>query len=324
MSKLCVLITGATGFTGSHLSEYCINKGYEVFGLTRGRYHQYTFIEHIKDKIKLIEGDLSDINSIKKCLEESEPEVVLHLGAMTSVPLSWRAPKTTIDTNTLGTLNLLESIRQSKYDPKILNISTSEEYGLVYPDEVPIKETNPLRPISPYAVSKVASDFLGYQYFMSYGMKVIRLRPFNIIGPRGGQEIVTANFATQIAQIEKGIREPYVEVGNLKSIRDFNDVRDIVRAYDIAKDKCEYGEVYNICSQKGINIHCLLRKMIALSKISENKVVEFKQIDDRMRSSDVDNLIGDSTKFRKKTGWKPEYNLEQSILNVLQYWREHA
>ena len=319
-----VLITGITGFSGSHLAEHCINKGYNVFGLTRGRYHQYTFINHIKDKLNLIEGDLSDIHSVMNCLKISQPEVIFHLGAMTSVPYSWNAPKVTIDTNSLGTLNILESIRKIDIDPIVVNIGTSEEYGLVHPDEVPIKETNPLRPLSPYAVSKIASDMFGYQYFKSYGLKIIRLRPFNIIGPRGGQEIVTANFATQIAKIEKGMRKPYVEVGNLDSIRDFNDVRDIVRAYDISTKNCKFGDVYNICTGEGITIYSLLRKMINLSKISHETVVEFRAKDERMRPSDVVNLIGDSTKFKEQTGWKQEYTLDDSIITILNYWRQHA
>lgn len=317
-----VLITGITGFTGSHLADYCVEKGYNVYGLTRGRYHQYTFIEHLKDKINLIEGDLSDIHSIRRCIEKITPDKIFHLGAMTSVPLSWTAPKTTIDTNTLGTLNLLETVRTSEENPQILVVGTSEEYGLVHPEEVPIKETNPLRPLSPYGVSKIASDLLGYQYHRSYGLKCIRVRPFNIVGPRGGQEIVTANFATQIIEVERG-RKEHIDVGNLTSVRDLNDVRDIVRAYDIALERCEYGDVYNICTGNGITIHELLRKMIGLSNIT-NHNVEFKRAEDRMRPSDVENLVGDSTKFRLKTGWEPEIELDKSLMDVLDYWRKSS
>lgn len=312
-----VLITGITGFTGSHLADYCVEKGYEVFGLTRGRYHQYTFIEHLKDKIELIEGDLSDIHSIRRCMETVYPDKIFHLGAMTSVPLSWSAPKTTIDTNTLGTLNLLESVRTYGDDPEILIVGTSEEYGLVHPDEAPIKETNPLRPLSPYGVSKIASDLLGYQYHRSYGLKCVRVRPFNIVGPRGGQEIVTANFAIQIINIEKGHKN-HMEVGNLKSIRDFNDVRDTVRAYDVALKMCDFGEVYNICTGKGITINQLLLRMLDLT----GQTAEIYEAHERMRPSDVENLIGDSTKFRKKTGWEPEIPLDESLMDVLSYWRE--
>ena len=312
-----ILITGITGFTGSHLADYCINK-YDIYGLTRGRYQQYNFIDHIKDRIKLIIGDLSDIHSIRRCLEDSEPDIVFHLGAQTSVPMSWRAPKLTIDSNTLGTLNLLESVRKSRYNPTIIIIGTSEEYGIVYPNETPIKETNPLRPLSPYGVSKIATDMLGYQYHQSYGLKTIRLRPFNIVGPRGGTEIITANFAIQLTNIEKG-KEPYIDVGNLKSIRDFNDVRDIVRAYDMSIDKCDYGDVYNVCTGIGITMKTLLTTMVKLSKIDKKVYTKIDQ--NRLRPSDVENLIGDSSKFRNKTGWMPQYTLDKSLLDVLEYWR---
>jgi GDP-4-dehydro-6-deoxy-D-mannose reductase len=311
-----VLITGITGFTGSHLAEYCLNKGYEVFGLTRGRYHQYNFIEHIVDKLKLIEGDLSDYHSIQSCLKESEPDLIFHLGAISSVPLSWKAPQSTFNTNTTGTLNILEAVRMSKLDIKTLVVGSSEEYGLVYKDETPIKETNPLRPLSPYGVSKIASDLLGYQYYKSYGLKVIRVRPFNIIGTRGGQEIVTANFALQLSKIKNG-KQKTLKVGNMDSIRDFNNVKDIVRAYDIAMDKCDYGDVYNICTGNGITIKELLDKMILISEIYN---ISYDKDIKRVRPSDVDNLIGDSTKFRDKTGWTPKIPLDESIREVLDYW----
>jgi GDP-4-dehydro-6-deoxy-D-mannose reductase len=315
-----VFITGITGFTGSHLAEYCLEKGYEVYGLTRGRYHQYTFIKHIMDRIKLIEGDLSDYHSVLSSLKEVSPDYVFHLGAISSVPLSWRAPQSTFNTNTTGTLNILEALRMSDLDCKILNVGTSEEYGLVYKDEVPIKETNPLRPLSPYGVSKIAADLLGYQYFKSYGIKAIRVRPFNIVGTRGGEEIVTANFALQISRINKG-RQKYLNMGNSTSVRDFNDVRDIVKAYDITINKCNYGEVYNICTGFGITIKDLATKMLELSNIKNTKLNVKKS---RFRPSDVDNLIGDSTKFRDKTGWAPEISLDESLIDVIKYWSNHS
>jgi GDP-4-dehydro-6-deoxy-D-mannose reductase len=316
-----VLITGITGFTGSHLSEYCLNKGYEVYGLTRGRYHQYSFIEHIMNDIKLIEGDLSDYHSVLSCITDVNPDYIFHLGAISSVPLSWKAPQSTFNTNTTGTLNVLEALRMSKSNAKILNVGTSEEYGLVYKDEIPIKETNPLRPLSPYAVSKIASDFLGYQYYKSYGLKVIRVRPFNIVGTRGGKEIITANFALQLSRIRNGKHDRELNMGNYSSIRDFNDVRDIVKAYDIAMDRCDYGELYNICTGDGITIKDLALKMINLSNL-ENIKLNIDQ--SRFRPSDVDNLIGDSTKFREKTGWKPDIPLDKSLVDVLNYWNDRT
>jgi len=240
--------------------------------------------------------------------------VVVH---NTFVPTSWRAPQETMNTNVMGTLNLLEAIRKSKYNPKILITSSSEVYGLVKEDESPIKETNPLRPQSPYAVSKCCQDLLSYQYFCSYGMKIIRTRAFNLMGPRSGEKIVTAAFAKQIAEIEKGIREPTINVGNLDAIRDLNDIRDVVRAYDLAVKKCDYGEVYNISSGIGIKIQDVLSQLMLLS----NTKVNITWNDKLMRPSDVPVLIGDSTKFRNKTGWESEYDWKTSLADILSYWR---
>lgn len=310
-----ILITGITGFSGSHLAEHLLNKGNTIYGLSRGRYQQYNNISDIKDKITLIEGDLSDIHSLKYCLEDCQPDIIYNLGAMTSVPLSWRSPKVTIDTNTLGTLNILESVRTSNINPTVVIVGTSEEYGKVYPDEVPIKETNQLRPLSPYGVSKVASDLLGYQYNKSYGIRTIRIRPFNIIGVRGGEEIVTANFAIQLKRI-KDKKQKYLKIGNLESIRDFLDTKDLCRAYEICIDNCKYGDVYNVCTGVGYKIRELAQKMIDISGLD----VDLKQEDNRIRPSDVDNLIGDCNKFKNKTGWKPEITLDESLEKVIKYW----
>src|SRR5687767_14987450 len=184
---------------------------------------------------------------------------------------------------------------------------SSEQYGLVLPDEVPIKETNPLRPLSPYAVSKVAQDFLGYQYFQSYGMKVIRTRGFNHTGPRRGQVFVTSNFCHQVASIEAGLQEPVIRVGNLDAIRDFTDVRDMVRAYWLAVKKGTPGEVYNIASGEGIVIREMLNRIVELAKVE----VKIETDPARLRPSDVEILIGDSSKFRADTGWEPRIPFDQ-------------
>jgi len=194
---------------------------------------------------------------------------------------------------------------------------SSEEYGLVYPEETPIKETNPLRPLSPYAVSKVTQDFLGYQYHQSYGIKVIRTRGFNHTGPRRGEVFVTSNFASQLARIEAGQREPKIRVGNLDAIRDFTDVRDMVRAYWLAVTKATPGEVYNIASGDGISIRELLERLIALCKVE----VEIETDPARLRPSDVEILVGDNSKFCEATGWKPQIPFDQTLADTLEYWR---
>jgi GDP-4-dehydro-6-deoxy-D-mannose reductase len=233
------------------------------------------------------------------------------------VPSSWRAPAETMSTNITGQTNLFEAIRALGLDPTVQIACSSEEYGLVYPDETPIKETNPLRPLSPYAVSKVGQDFLGYQYFQSYGLKVIRTRGFNHTGPRRGDVFVTSNFAKQLATIEAGLAEPVIRVGNLDAIRDFTDVRDMVRAYWLAVTCGRPGEVYNIATGHGISIRELLDRLIALSGVE----VRIETDPDRLRPSDVEILIGDASKFRADTGWEPRIPFDQTLRDVLDYWR---
>ncbi|RJR29533.1 NAD-dependent epimerase/dehydratase family protein, partial [Candidatus Microgenomates bacterium] len=184
--------------------------------------------------------------------------------------------------------------------------------------EVPIKETNPLRPLSPYAVSKLAMDYLGYQYFQSYGLRVIRTRGFNHTGPRRGDVFAESSFAKQIAEIEKGKHEPVVHVGNLEAQRDYTDVRDMVRAYYLAVQQCDPGEEYNICTGKAWKIQAVLDLLISMAKVK----VKIEQDPARMRPSDVEVLIGDNSKFTKKTGWQPEIKFEKTMEDLLNYWRE--
>jgi GDP-4-dehydro-6-deoxy-D-mannose reductase len=234
------------------------------------------------------------------------------------VPASWTAPTETLVTNITGQTNLFEAIRSLRLDPVVQIACSSEQYGLVLPNEVPIKETNPLRPLSPYAVSKVAQDYLGYQYFQSYGLKAVRTRGFNHTGPRRGQVFVTSNFCSQVAAIELGLQEPVIRVGNIEAIRDFTDVRDMVRAYWLAVTKARPGEVYNIASGQGLRIREMLDRVLALSQVEVKVEVDPA----RLRPSDVEILIGDSSKFRADTGWEPRIPLEQTVRDLLGYWRE--
>jgi GDP-4-dehydro-6-deoxy-D-mannose reductase len=312
------LITGITGFAGSHLAEYLLAEQpqVEVFGTRRWRSRMEN-IQHLEDKVTLIETDLSDPTSALRTLERVRPDYIFHLAAQSFVPTSWVAPSETFNINLVGQINIFEAIRTLKLDPVVQIACSSEEYGLVLPDEVPIKETNPLRPLSPYAVSKVAQDYLGYQYFMSYGIKAIRTRGFNHTGPRRGDVFVTSNFARQVARIEAGLHAPVIRVGNLDSVRDFTDVRDMVRAYWLAVIKGKPGEVYNIATGEGITIRGMLDKLLAMSKI-EVKV----EIDpDRLRPSDVEVLLGDSSKFRADTGWEPRIPFDTTLRDLLDYWR---
>ena len=313
------LITGITGFAGSHLAEYILaeHPGVEIFGLRRWRSRMEN-IEHVRSRVKLLECDLRDYTSVHAALAESRPDYIFHLAAQSFVPASWTAPTETLVTNITGQTNLFETIRSLKLDPVVQIACSSEQYGLVLPDEVPIKETNPLRPLSPYAVSKVAQDYLAYQYFQSYGLKAVRTRGFNHPGPRRGQVFVTSNFCSQVAAIELGLQEPVIRVGNIEAIRDFTDVRDMVRAYWLAVTKAKPGEVYNIASGQGIRIREMLDRVLALSQVE----VKIEVDPARLRPSDVEILIGDSSKFRADTGWEPRIPLDQTVRDLLDYWRE--
>lgn len=310
------LITGVSGFVGSHLADFLLDKEVEVYGIIRWRSRLQNIL-HLKEKITLVEGDIRDSFSLIKLLKEVEPEYIFHLAAQSFVPTSWSAPAETLETNIIGTVNLLEAVRVSNCDARILIAGSSEEYGMVLPKEIPIKESNPLRPISPYGVSKVAADLLGYQYHQSYSLKIIRTRAFNHTGPRRGEPFVCSNFAKQIVDIERGLKPALIHVGNLKAKRDFTDVRDVVRAYWLSLQKCKFGEVYNICSEKPRIIQSVLDLLLSKSK----KKIEVKVDKTRLRPSDVQVLHGDCSKFRNQTGWKPEIPFEQTMEDLLDYWR---
>jgi GDP-4-dehydro-6-deoxy-D-mannose reductase len=316
-----VLITGVTGFAGSHLAEYLLENQpeVEVWGLYRWRSRMEN-LEGVRGRLRMVECDLRDFTSVHHALGQARPDAIFHLAAQSFVPSSWKAPNDTLVTNLTGQTNLFEAVRFLALDPVIQIACSSEEYGLVHPDEVPIKEDNPLRPLSPYAVSKVGQDMMAYQYFQSYGLKTVRTRGFNHTGPRRGDVFVTSNFAKQLASIEAGLQEPVIRVGNLEAVRDFTDVRDMVRAYWLAVTKGKHGEVYNLATGTGITIQELLDRLLALSTAK----VDVVQDPERMRPSDVVRLIGDSTKFRNDTGWVPEVPFDKTLGDLLQYWRERV
>lgn len=317
IKKTKALITGITGFAGSHLAEFLLKKDIEVYGILRWR-SKMDNINSFKDELRLHEADLLDAHSLYSVIAEIRPDYIFHLGAQSFVKSSWASPSNTVETNMVGSINLFEAVKQSGLPITIQIACSSEEYGEVHKDELPIKETNPLRPLSPYAVSKVGMDYLGYQYWKSYGLKIIRTRGFNHTGPRRGDVFAESTFAKQIAEIEKGKREPVVYVGNLEAKRDYTDVRDMVAAYYLSVQKCQLGEVYNICCGKTWRIKKVLDYLVSQSK----KKISIKEDPTRMRPSDVLILLGDNSKFTKATGWKPTIPFEKTLLDLLNYWRE--
>jgi len=312
-----ILITGISGFAGSHLAEFALQQpGVEVYGTIRKR-SRLDNIEHLLSSVRLAECDLRDPFSVKNVIEEIKPEWIFHLAAQSFVPTSWNAPEETLTTNILSELNLFEAVRQARISARIQIACSSEEYGMVYPEETPITEDNPLRPLSPYGVSKVAQDLLAYQYYASYGLHTIRTRAFNHTGPRRGEVFVTSNFARQIVEIENGLREPVIFTGNLEAKRDFTDVRDMVKGYWLALEKGEPGEVYVLAAGKACSIAQLLNMLVQKSGIE----ITVKTDPARLRPSDVPVLLGDAGKFKKQTGWEPEIPFRKTLEDLLDYWR---
>jgi len=319
------LITGITGFVGSHLAEYILehHPQVEVSGLVRWRSPKQN-IEAIMDSVVLHQGNLQDFPSLKSILAEHKPDIIFHLAAQSYVDFSFIAPIDTLETNVVGTCNMLEAVKHLKqsdgYDPVIHICSSSEVYGQVREDEVPITEDNPLRPASPYAVSKVGEDMLALQYWLSWKIRTIRTRMFTHTGPRRGDVFVASNFAKQVAAMEAGLAKRIVKVGNLDSVRTFSDVRDAVRAYWLITEKCRPGEVYNIGGTETMTIRQMLDKLIAMSTLKDIEV----QVDPaRLRPSDVTLQIPCVDKFHKATGWKPQIKFDKTLKDTLDYWRQY-
>jgi GDP-4-dehydro-6-deoxy-D-mannose reductase len=257
---------------------------------------------------------------LKKCLKDIKPDYIFHLAAQSFVPTSWRLPAETLSINAVGQVHLFEAVLDLGLAPRIQVAGSSEEYGQVNPDEIPMKETNPLRPLSPYAVSKVTQDLLGYQYFRSYGLHVVRTRGFNHTGPRRGEVFVTSNFAKQIAEIEAKKKAPVIQVGNLEAKRDFTDVRDMVQAYWLSLEKGQAGEVYNLGTGRAYAMQEVLDLLLSLSKVKVKVEVDPA----RLRPSDVPILLPDCSKFMSLTGWKPKIPFAKTLEDLLNYWRERV
>ncbi len=313
-----ILITGITGMAGSHLAEYLLDHGAsEVHGTLRWRSNRENIIDFEHD-VYLHECELRDPYGVTRLLKEIRPRRIYHLASQSNVAASWTSPRETLVNNITAQLNIFEAIRQlDLLDTPIHIAGSSEEYGMVYENELPVKETNPLRPLSPYAVSKVTQDTLAYQYHKSYGLHVVRTRAFNHTGPRRSDVFVTSNFARQIVEIEMGRREPVIQVGNLGAKRDFTDIRDVVQAYVLALEHCEPGSVYNIGSGVAYSIKDVLDLLLGMSKL----IIEVNEDQKRMRPSDVPSLISDNSKFTKKIGWRPKISFKQSLFDLLEYWR---
>jgi len=306
------LITGCGGFIGSHLTELLLKKGLTVYGTAHRRTGN---IDHLKDRLHIFTCDIMDRSRLESIVAETAPDYIFHLAAQTLIVPAWQDPEKTLRVNILGTLYLLESVRKVGISPVIEIAGSSAEYGQITEKDIPIKESRPLSPVSPYGVSKSAEDMLSHMYFRSYGMKIVYIRPFHIIGPRKASD-ACSDFARGIAEIEAG-RKDILKVGNLSSVRDFVDVRDAVRAMWLIMEKGAPGEVYNICAGKGYKIQEVLDRLLSLS----GKPVRVQADPGVMRPSDEPVLIGDNSRLTK-LGWKPLYTLDKTLSDILDYWRD--
>lgn len=311
--KRC-LITGVGGFLGSHLAEFLLGQGVTVYGTV----HRDTKnIEHLRSRLTVLPCDILDRQRMKAIVSEVNPDVVVHLAAQALPALSWRDAQITFQVNISGTLCLLDSIREAGGDPVVEVACSSAEYGFASEHEIPIKETGELQPASPYGVSKVAADLLSRLYWQAYGMKVVRVRPFLVIGSRKVGD-VCSDFARGVVAVEKG-QSDRLRVGNLAAVRDFLDVRDAVRALWLLADKSPPGEIYNVCSGVGHRVREVLDVLISMA----NGPMPVVQDPARVRPIDEPVLVGDNSKLQA-LGWQPLIPFEKSLADVLAYWRQAA
>jgi len=311
------LITGIAGFAGSHLADLLLNQRFEIGGISHPDF-PLNNIQHCLDRINIFQIDITDFKSFKDTIHKFQPEYIFHLAAISSVSQSWEGRETVFNTNIKGSFNLLETCRMLKISPKILLVSSGDTYGPISSKQSPAKENQHPNPRSPYAATKAIMEILGKQYFCSDNLSVYIVRAFNHTGPRQSSQFVCSSLAKQIAEIECGLTEPKLFIGNLEAERDFSDVRDIVKGYLQILQKGRMGEAYNLCSSNAISIEEVLKYMLSCSK----REIDVIQKESLFRPSDIPLLLGDNTKARKELDWKAEIELKKTLSDLLDYWRE--
>jgi len=313
---LKALITGIDGFVGGHLARFLLGQSdIKLFGTTFGPAENYRGLAEVGIAVHQI--DLTDEAAVASLLGDIRPDQIYHLAAQSIPPISYQNPWATLQNNIHSQLNVLHSVAQAGLSTRVLVVGSAEEYGQVSPGEVPINEQQPLRPTSPYSVSKVAQDMLGLQYFLSHHVAAVRVRPFNHTGPGQNPSFVVPAFASQIAEIEKGSRPPIIDVGNLEARRDITDVRDMVRAYWMLLNRGDAGEVYNIGRGVAHSIQEVLDTLLGLS----NKAIEIRIDPSRLRPVDSPIVVCDTGRIHATTGWKATIPIEQTLADVLNDWR---
>jgi GDP-4-dehydro-6-deoxy-D-mannose reductase len=275
-------------------------------------------IEHIMEDLDLFRCSITDEEMLRDLMLKEKPDLIFHLAAKSHVGFSWKDRMETFAINFMGTVNLLESVRGLDYRPKILSVGSAEEYGKVPASSMPITEDFPLKPASPYAVSKVASEMLCYQYSHAEDFEIVMVRAFNHTGARQSPSFVCSDFARQIALIEAGLQQPEIHVGNLGVSRDFCDVQDVVDAYVKLVEKGSSGEVYNVCMGKAVSIEEMLKELLRIS----SEKIEVKVSKEKFREVDLPLLVGDNRKIKDSIGWEPEISLEKTLEDLLNFWRD--
>lgn len=308
------LIIGAAGFVGKYLIDHLRDdRGWSVSASKLP--HEAIDAANIR----ICDLDILDKNAIVKALREAAPDYIFHLAAQSSVSLSWKEPGLTVDVNIRGTVNVLDAVRELEKKPRVLLIGSGEEYGHVLSKEIPIGEENVLRPGNIYAATKACQGMIGRIYANAYGLDVIMVRAFNHIGPGQSPVFVASDFCKQVAEIEAGLREPVIRVGNLSARRDFTDVRDVVRAYGLLMEKGRRGELYNVGSGKAVAIEEILHTVLACSDAK----ISVEADASRLRPVDVPVIEADTRRLQTLTGWKPEIDLRKTIAETLLFWRKN-
>lgn len=310
--KRC-LITGCEGFIGSHLADLTLEKGLEVFGMV---YEDNDNLKHIENRLSLIRADIKDRELVDEIVKKVKPDLVFHLAAQSYVTVSWEDPEETLKTNILGSLYILESLREHVPGALVEIVGSSAVYGSREESELPLSELTDSRPTSMYGVSKVGEEMLGYFYSKVYDMKTIRVRPFNMTGPRKTND-ACSDFCRGIVEVEKGLKNE-LEVGNLDTVRDFTDFRDAVKALWLLVEKGKPGELYNLCSGKGWKMKDILNLAIQLS----GKEIKYKSVPQRLRPFDDPILIGDGSRLRS-LGWQPQIPMEETLQDMIEWWRQN-
>ncbi|MFX0022009.1 MAG: GDP-mannose 4,6-dehydratase [Candidatus Hermodarchaeota archaeon] len=338
-----ILITGANGFLGSHLTDFCIEKDNRVYiverpGQTYKNLSQYTndklnfelkdklqiFSEKIEiptnnNKLRIFECNIKKSQLLEKIIAEIKPRFIFHFGAQPLVIPSWKDPVNTIETNVIGTINVFEAIKKHKINSRVIVACTSAEYGTTTTLNRPLKESDPLLAIHPYGISKVAAELLARQYFINFGIEVINLRFFNQTGPRRRGD-ATSDFIKKVAQIELGLSEPVIEVGNLEPYRDFTGIKDSIKAIWLAATKGIPGETYNVCSNQKLQIRKILDIALSFSSI---KIKVKENVKHKLRRTDEDVILGDNTKIKTELGWVPSTPIEETFKDMFFYWLDY-